>query len=182
MLSRQDFREILTSELISVTGGLFAGFLLALFTDQLLLIPGIFILIPGFLEMRGNISGSLSARLGSGLWVGALRPQLRKNRVLHGNLLASAVLVLAVSLVLGAVAYAASLLFFGINAPQLLAVALLAGIISNVIEIPLTAATTFWLFRRGHDPANIMGPYVTTTGDIISIVSLVAAIGIVGVL
>ncbi len=180
MLSKRDFREILTAELISVTGGLFAGFLLALFTNQLELVPGIFILIPGFLELRGNISGSLSARLGSGLYIGALKPRFRKNRVLNGNMLASAVLVVVVSVVLGLVAYLASWFFFGLYSPDLVLIGLLAGIISNVIEVPLTIFTTFWLFRRGHDPANIMGPYVTTTGDIISIVSLVMAIVLAG--
>lgn len=182
MLTSQDFREILTAELISITGGLFAGFLLASFTGQLQLIPGIFIFLPGFLEMRGNISGSLSARLGSGLWMGALKPRFRKNRVLNGNVLASTALVLAVSFVLGLVAYGASSAFFGVTEPKIILIAVVAGLISNAIEIPLTVAATFWLFRHGHDPNNIMGPYVTTTGDIISVLSLMAAIFAVGVL
>lgn len=175
----RDFREILTSEIISITGGLLAGTILAFATGQLALVPGLFILIPGFLEMRGNISGTLAARLGSGLWSGALKPRMHGNRILHGNLIADIFLAIAVSFVLGIVAYAASSIFFGITNIALIYVAVIAGILSNIIEIPATVFATFWLFKRGHDPDNIMGPYVTTIGDIISVIALLVAIAIV---
>jgi mgtE-like transporter len=174
--SQKDFREILTSEIISVTGGLAAGTMLAFFTDKLYLIPGLLILLPGFLEMRGNISGSLSARLSSGLLLGALNPKMKNEKVLWGNVLASFTLVLIVSFILGSVAYLASMYFFGISNPAIILIALIAGILSNLIEIPITIFACFWLFKKGHDPNNIMGPYVTTTGDIISILALMLAI------
>lgn len=172
---RKDFFEILTSEFVSITGGLAAGSMLALFISEIYLIPGLLILLPGFLEMRGNISGSLASRLSSGLFLNAFKPRLRRNRVLRSNLAASFALVLIVSLVLGVLAYAGSYFLFGVSSQKIILIAVLAGILSNLIEIPLTVVTTFWLFRRGHDPNNIMGPYVTTTGDIISVLSLLAA-------
>jgi len=52
----------------------------------------------------------------------------------------------------------------------------IAGIIVNAIEIPLTLFTTFYLFRKGHDPNNIMGPFITSTGDVTSIISLLIAL------
>ena len=69
----KDFKEILFSQSMAVIGGIIAGTLLALYTDKILLIPGMVILIPGFLEMRGNISGTLSARLSSGLFLGVFK-------------------------------------------------------------------------------------------------------------
>ena len=59
----KDFFEISVSELISVTGGIIAGIFLLGLIDKLSLIPGLLILLPGFLEMHGNISGSLTGRL-----------------------------------------------------------------------------------------------------------------------
>ncbi len=179
MKLRQDFWDIMSAEIISVTGGLVAGFLLAFSINKLELVPGLFILLPGFLEMRGNISGTLSGRLSSGLFVGALRPRFEKNKILHGNIIASMVLVIAVSLVLGTVAFLASSYIFHVADARIILIALIAGVLSNVIEVPLTIAATFWLFRRGHDPNNIMGPYVTTTGDIISLVALMLAVIVV---
>ncbi len=171
-----DFKEILGAEIISVTGGLFAGFLLASFVGKLSLIPGLLIFLPGFLEMKGNISGTLASRLSSGMFLGVVKPKFHRSRVLKGNVIASFLLVIILSLILGSIAYIASSFVLGVSAPQIILVALIAGIISNLIEIPLTVATTFWLFRKGHDPNNIMGPYVTTLGDIVSIVALLIGI------
>ena len=79
----EEFREIFFSEIISITGGLFAGTMLAVFVNKLFLIPGLLILLPGFLEMRGNISGSLAGRLSVDLHLKKLKPALKfKNNVL----------------------------------------------------------------------------------------------------
>jgi mgtE-like transporter len=175
----RNFREILTSQFVSITGGLIAGIALAVYTDKLLLIPGMLILIPGFLEMRGNISGSFASRLSSGLFLGVIKPEQKartNKKILRGNLLASFALAMIVSGVLGCIALGFNYFVLGIWTPTIIFIALIAGIIANAIEIPLTAFFTFYLFRKGHDPNNIMGPFITSTGDIISIVSLLFAL------
>ena len=176
---RGDFREILSAEIISVVGGLLAGTLLAFYTNRIELIPGLFILLPGFLEMMGNINGSLSARLSSGLIIGAVKPDFRSRRILRGNILASVLLSIFLSFILGSVAFIAIYAFFGILAYKIILIALAAGVLANMIQIPLTIGAVFWLFRHDHDPNNIMGPYITTTGDIISVASLIIAIVVI---
>lgn len=176
---RKDFTEILTVEIFAVIGGLAAGTMLAFYAGQIVLIPGILILIPGFLEMRGNISGTLSSRLTSGLYINAVKPHIKKNRILKGNVYAAILLVLVVAFCLGLVATLASYLILGLPDFRLIFIPVIAALISNAIEIPLTVATTFWLFRNGHDPNNIMGPYVTTMGDIVSTIALLIAIFLV---
>lgn len=175
----KDFREIMSTELISITGGIVAGLILTFATNKIEMVPGLLILLPGFLEMRGNISGSLASRLSAGLHVGALRPRYEKNRILHGNIVATFVLAIMISFFLGLMAFYVSLELFGISNVNIVYVAVIAGLLANFIEIPLTILTTFWLFRRGYDPNNIMGPYVTTTGDIISIVALLIALAVI---
>jgi mgtE-like transporter len=175
----KDFDEILTAEMASTAGGLVAGTLLAFITDKIELIPALLIFLPGFLEMRGNISGSLAARLSSGLFLGAERPRLRRNRILRGNVTAALSLALVVSVILGVVAFFANMAFFGVYDFRIVYIALIAGLLSNVVEVPIAVLTTFWLFRHGHDPNNIMGPYVTTTGDISSIIAIFIAIVII---
>jgi mgtE-like transporter len=175
----KDLKQVMFGELFSLTGGLVAGLLLALSLNEILLIPGLFIIIPGFMEMRGNIAGTMSARLGSGLWLRVVRPTWKRNRLLKGNMLGAIALTIVVSFFLGVVAWAASCFAFGINNPVLIAISVIAALISNFIELPFTAATTFWLYRRGVDPNNVMGPYITTIGDIVSVVSLLITIVIV---
>ncbi|MEM2916610.1 MAG: magnesium transporter [Candidatus Woesearchaeota archaeon] len=172
----REFEEIFVSEFVSVTGGILAGFLLAHATNRLEMIPGILILMPGFLEMRGNISGALAARLSTALHLGWLK---KHPGMLRSNIAAASILAITLSAFLGIVAYIGTLLFFRINYPKIIIVALVAGIISNFIMIPITTKTTLWLFKKGHDPDNIMGPYITTIGDILSVVSLLIGMMVV---
>ncbi len=175
----KNFKEILASQIVSVFGGLAAGTLLALYTGNLLLLPGMLVLLPGFLEMRGNISGSFASRLSSGLFLGVVKPDRMKTKLVRGNLLASFLLAVFVSFVLGLVAFLFSYAVLQAFVPEIILIALLAGIIANAIEIPLTLFATFYLFSKGHDPNNIMGPFITSTGDMTSIVSLLVAMVVV---
>ncbi len=172
----KNFRDMLSSEMISVIGGLAAGTVIAAFTNQLLLIPGMLILLPGFLEMRGNISGPFASRLSAGLFLGVIKPKKEVTRITKGNLAASFFLAIVVSLALGIIASVFNYLVLHVFTLKVILMPLVAGIIANAIEIPLTMSVTFYLFRRGHDPNNIMGPFVTTSGDITSIVSLLIAL------
>jgi len=175
-MKKEEFKEIFSSQLVSVFGGLLTGTILAVYTDKLLLIPGMLILIPGFLEMRGNISGSFASRLSSGLFLGVINPKHNNTKLIRGNLLASFFLAFVVSLSLGLIAFGFNYLILRILIPKIILIPLIAGIIVNAIEIPLTLFTTFYLFRKGHDPNNIMGPFITSTGDVTSIISLLIAL------
>ncbi len=175
----KEFKDIFAAEIISMTGGLLAGTLLAIYIDKILLIPGLFILLPGFLEMRGNISGALAARLGTALDLRKMPAIISKNGDIKQNILATFVEVLVVTLSLATVAYAITYFIFGTATLLIFLIAIIAALISNFIEVALTTYTTFWLFKKGHDPNDIMGPYVTTTGDIVSVASLLIAITIV---
>ncbi|MDP2908287.1 MAG: magnesium transporter [Nanoarchaeota archaeon] len=175
----KSFKEIFLSQIVSIIGGLIAGTILALYTDKLLLIPGMLILLPGFLEMRGNISGSFASRLSSGLFLGVINPNKVKTKIIRGNLLSSFLLAIIISFTLGLIAFLFNLLVFKIAVSKIILLPLIAGIIANAIEIPLTLVVTFYLFKKGHDPNNIIGPFVTSTGDITSIASLLIALVII---
>jgi len=171
-----NFREIFSSQIVSIVGGLIAGTILAVYTDKLLLIPGMLIILPGFLEMRGNISGSFASRLSSGLFLGVIKPDKVNTRTIKGNLLASFFLAIFVSLVLGLVAFSFNYLILKTLTLKIILLPLVAGVIANAIEIPLTLFATIYLFKKGHDPNNIMGPFITSTGDITSVLSLLIAL------
>ena len=175
----KNFKEILSSEVISVIGGLIAGTMLAVYTNKILLIPGLLIVLPGFLEMRGNISGSFAARLSSGLFLGVIKPDNAMTKAVRGNFIASFILVILISFVLGLMAFFFNFFMFHLVTPQIILIPVIAGIIANMIEISLTFFATMYLFRKGHDPNNIMGPFVTSTGDVTSILALLVALVII---
>ena len=168
-----DFREIFSAEIISITGGLLAGVMLSFIMDKIYLVPGLFILIPGFLEMRGSLGGSLASRISSGLFLGVVKPTFN-DRIVRSNMIATVSLIILTSFVLGTFAYIASIYFFGIDSVKIIFVSLIAGIISTIMT-PINVYTTLWLFRHGHDPNNIMGPYITTLGDVMSVAAFMVA-------
>lgn len=174
----RDFREILTAEFISVTGGIFGGLLLSFLISNLEAIPALLILLPGFLEMRGNIAGTLSARLGTDLHLKKISKTLKESSILKENLLATLFLAIFVSLIIGVFAYLVTYYLFGINKINIIFISLIASIFALVLEIPLTVITTFFLFKHGYDPDDIMGPYVTTIGDVFSILALIVTINV----
>ncbi|HSU72963.1 MAG TPA: magnesium transporter [Candidatus Binatia bacterium] len=174
----EEFKEMFTAELVSITGGIAAGTLLAFSTNKLELIPGLFILMPGFLALRGSIAASLAARISSALHRHHHSAEHENSSFGKQNVHASFLLAIVGSLVLGLVAYLGTRLAFHINAPALIFVAVMAAFISNIILVPITFLSTIWLYKHGYDPDNIMGPYITTIGDIISIVSLLIAVSI----
>ena len=173
------FKEIFTAQVVSVVGGLIAGTILAAYTDKIFLIPGMLILMPGFLEMRGNISGTLASRISSGLFLHIINPAHTKTKIIRANVIASFLLVILVTSFLGVVAFMFNYLFFDIFSAKIIFVSIVAGIITNLIEIPLSLFVTLYLFKKGHDPNNFMGPFVTSTGDISSIISLLIALAII---
>lgn len=173
------FKEIFLSQLVSITGGLIAGTMLAAYTGKLLLLPGMLIIIPGFLEMRGNISGSLASRITSGLFLGIVKPDNLKTKLIKGNLWASFLLALFVSAMLGFIAFIFNYIVLQVYTPEIIIIPILAGILANAVEIPLTIFVTLYLFKKGHDPNNIMGPFVTSTGDITSVIALLVTMGLI---
>lgn len=167
-----NFKDIFLSQLVSIFGGLISGTILAVYTDKVFLIPGMLILIPGLLEMRNSIDGSFASRISAGLFLHVINPKHTKTKIIKGNLIAEFILGIMISLVLGLVTFGFNYFILKIYLPKIIFIPIIAGIFANLIELPLTLFTTLFLFKHGHDPNNIMGPFVTSTGDVISVISL----------
>ena len=165
------FKEIGVSQTFSIIGGLTAGSLLAIYTDKILLIPGLFILLPGFLEMGNAISGSLSSRISS-----KLHQRKLTNKILIKNIIASFLLIILSSVILGGITYSLSRFIFHITDFNLVLIPIIAAIISGIILLPLTSKIVLWLYHHHDDPDNLIGASSTTLGDIINIGAILIAI------
>jgi len=172
----KNFREIFSAQLFAIIGGLIAGVVLAVYVDKIFLIPGMLIIIPGFMAMRGNISGTFASRISSGLFLGVINPYKLNKKIINGNIKGSFALAIIVSLALGLIAFAFNYIIMGVVTLKIILIPLLAGILSNFILNRVTLFSTIYLFKKGHDPNNIIGPFIATIGDITSIVSLLIVI------
>jgi cation transporter-like permease len=166
-------KEIIFSQTFSILGGLTAGSILAVYTNQILLIPGLFILLPGFLEMGNAISGSLSSRISSKLYQ---RKFTKSN--LTKNIIASFLLLILSSITLGAITYIISKFVFNLNNTDIILIPVIAAIISGIILLPLNSKIVLWLYHHHKDPDNLIGASSTTLGDIINISAILIAISI----
>ncbi|WP_435320028.1 magnesium transporter [Haloarchaeobius sp. TZWSO28] len=176
------YREAVPALAASVVGGLFAGVVLGGMRGELEAVQGLLVLVPALLATRGNVFGSLGARLSTGLHQGLLEPYVDlSNDRLRGAIAAALSNGIFVSL------FAATAVFVVLNLlsapvaplPTLLAIAVLAGLFSGIALTVAVVVVVFLGFRRGHNPDTLVGPLVTTTGDVFGVAFLLLAVRIV---
>jgi mgtE-like transporter len=169
MYAKEMVKQSLPLIIFCGLGAIVAGSTLSLMTELFYKIPGLIVVIPAIIAMRGNISTALGSRLGSAYHLGIIDSDDLWNDELKQNILGSLVLSFCVSIIIGILAYVTSL-FLGVapDALMLISIVLIAGVISGLILTLLTIVIIYLVFKRGYDPDNITGPALATFGDIIT--------------
>jgi len=173
------YREGLPALAASAVGGLLAGVVLGGMRAEFRAVPGLLALVPALLATRGNVYGSLGARLATGLHQGLVAPELRGADARLYRAVAAAILNGLLASGVAAVAAFLTLLALGKDvAPVwvLLAIALLAGLLSGIVLSVTVVAVVFAGYRRGYNPDTLVGPIVTTAGDIFGVAFLLLAV------
>ena len=91
----------LVALLLSALAASVAGMYLGSVRDVLDLLPGLMVLLPPSINMRGSISGVLASRLSSSMHLGEFEVDFGKLSVLGGNIRASFVATVLIAFVLG---------------------------------------------------------------------------------
>jgi len=165
----------------SVTATL-AGVLLAGITGTLARLPGLLVLVPAAIGMRGNIFGALGSRLSTTIHAGTFRVSRRIDNVVGQNLAAAAVLSLATAVALG-VATKVLAPVFGlssiISVADLIVVSTVGAILSSAVVLVVTLALAASSARYGWDLDNVNAPLVSAVGDVVTLPALFVASGLV---
>lgn len=171
-------KESIMALLISAIGGLIAGVILGNMTSFLEAFPGLMVLIPGAIGMRGNIFGALGSRLGSHLHIGLIRPKFEKSDVLTENILSSFILTIILSVFLAFLAKGLCILlnFESMSLLDFTLISMFAGIISSAIMLPITMFVSLKSFKHGWDPDNVSTPIIAAFGDLFTLPSIIIAI------
>jgi len=146
-----------------VSGGLLTGI-----KEFYYLLPGIFLIIPGLMELRGNISSNLAQRLGTALHLGVINWDDKFNDEAKENIKAAILSTVINSTALGIGAYIITILI-GYKALSLVAfvfIAVTTAMLSSTIQIFVTLYTALYTHKKGYDPDNIVIPLVTSLNDI----------------
>lgn len=188
MSVRREFWEIYREALpvlgVALLGGLFAGLVLEQIIESVERFPGLLVMVPVFLATRGNVYGALGGRIASGLHQGLIEPRFKRDSRLLNAILASFVNGIGISVVIGVITWLA-LFALGRESAllvELVAIMLIAGVLTSGVMIVGLLLLIFAGFRYGYDPDNLVGPIVTTLGDIFGMLFLLLSVTLVGVL
>jgi mgtE-like transporter len=178
--SLRDLGEILPALALASVGALAAGALLGAMVPYLEQAPGVLVMVPGLMALRGNINGAMGARLGSAVHLGLLDPEDPLGPVARANVFASLGLSLAVGAVVGALGWLSSTVagLPTIALGRLTLIGALTGVLSGLALAMVTLAIVLTATVRGVDPDNVTGPLLTVVGDVITIGILFAVLGV----
>ncbi|MEX2421904.1 MAG: magnesium transporter [Actinomycetota bacterium] len=174
---RRTRRQGLVALVLSTLAAFAAGLTLSAITGTLEELPGLLILIPAAVGMRGVISGATGARLGTSIATGLFEVSWRRGGVLRHNAIVGFVLTLASSLYIAALARLAAVAFNepSIPLPDLVTISVVGGAIGAVLVLVATIGLAVVSFRRGYDLDVVGTPVITAVGDMVTLPALFLA-------
>jgi mgtE-like transporter len=170
-------RQGLVALVLSTAAGFVAGLILAHLTDTLASLPGLLILIPAAVGMKGTIFGAIGARLGTASAAGILTIDLRPGGVLRRNVQVAILTTFSSSLWLAVLARAAGALTGqpSISIWDLLTISVIGGAIGSVLILAITVMLSAASTRLGWDLDSVSTPMVTALGDMTTLPCLFLA-------
>src|SRR3954452_20168900 len=171
-------RQGLAALLVSSGGDLLAGLTLGAITGTLADLPGLLVLVPAAIGMRGNVFGALGSRFGTSIHAGTFSLSRRAETVVGQNIIAAMALSLSISFALAVLAKAVSIGFglpHTISIAYFIVISIVGGVISSVFVLLLTIGVAAGSVRFGWDMDNVAAPLVTAAGDMVTLPSLFLA-------
>lgn len=183
--TKKIIRQVLPILLLTGLFNLGAGSLLGGMEEQMgKYLAGTLVMVPPLMALKGNITGTLASRLGSGLHQGLIDSGNILNKEVKTNVYAAITLSIITAITIGTLSTLITVLFtetvFTLSLlAQLISVAVIAATLSVILLSLISVAVSILSYRRGWDPDNITSPVLTTLGDILSIGSLYVALMVV---
>jgi mgtE-like transporter len=173
-----DARRGLAALVASSAGDVVTGLTLGVFTHRLEALPGLLLLVPAAVGMRGNIFGALGSRLGTAIHAGLFSLSRRRDTLVGQNVAASLVLSLSTSLALALLAKAVAVTFgveHSISVVDFVVISVVGGVVSSVLVLAITLGVAVVATRRDWDMDHVAAPVVTTAGDMVTLPALFLA-------
>lgn len=174
---QRTLRQGLVALALSTLAGFVAGLTLAHITGTLQELPGLIVLIPAAVGMKGTIFGAIGARLGTANVAGLLEPTLRPGGVLQRNVYVAVVTTFSSALWLAVLSWLASAAFGepSISLWRLATISIVGGALGSALILMITLTLSVLSYRRGWDLDSVSTPMVTALGDMTTLPSLFLA-------
>lgn len=168
------------NSVVSLGAGAFLGSIVDTFETY----PGLLVLVPAAIGLRGNIFGAMGNRLSTSIHAGTFSWSLRYKAVLGQNVTASVVLTLALSLLLAVVAktMATGLGMEGtIGLLEMAVVSIVGGVLGSAFAMAATLGLTGSAVRYDWDLDNVNAPLVSSVGEVLTLPALYVGTFLVGI-
>jgi mgtE-like transporter len=166
--SRQSLVALLFNSSTSFVAGVVLGSIVGVFEG----LPGLLVMVPAAIGLRGNISTAFGNRLSTSIHMGEFRMTMARGSVLRQNLEASFVLSAGMSVILAFIAHvgAVAVGIHGVAPVETLAlVSITASLLSSLVVHTLTVGLAHMSVRRSWDLDNVIAPIDSTFGDVVTL-------------
>jgi mgtE-like transporter len=177
-------RQSLVALGLNSSTSLVAGAFLGSITGTLAEYPGLLVLVPAAIGMRGNIFGGFGNRMSSAIHTGTFSLSARRDTVLGQNVLAVGILTLGISLIAAIVAKAIAVglgLEGTVGLLDLSTISIVGGVLGSAVVLGATLLLTAGAVRNEWDLDNVNAPLVSTLGDVLTLPALWAATLLLGI-
>ena len=178
------YRDSFVALVLSAITSLVAGVTLATTTDTLEELPGLLLLVPAALAVKGNVFGALGSRLGTSIHAGTFRLSPRLDSAVGQNIVAAMLLSLVISVVIAVMAKGVAIVFAvspTMSLADFIVVSTVGGILASVFMLAITLLLANGSGRYGWDLDNVVSPLVTAASDLMSLPALILAAQLAGV-
>jgi mgtE-like transporter len=174
---QRTLRQGLVALALSTVAGFIAGLTLSGIGGTLQKLPGLLVLIPAAVGMRGTIFGAIGARLGTTNAAGTFEANANKDGVLYQNAYVAVVTSLGSALWLAVLSRLMSAAFGlpSISVWSLVVISVVGGTLGSVFILMVTVGLSVLSYRRGWDLDSVSTPMVTALGDMVTIPTLFLA-------
>jgi len=172
--ARQSFVALFFNSSTSFVAGAVLGSLIGTFND----LPGLLVMIPAAIGLRGNVFGSMGNRLSTAIHTGTFRASFRKESVLRQNVTASLSLTIVLSFLLALLTKIVAVSFGisnSIGVLDMAVISVLGGMLASLVVGASTVVLAVLSVRREWDLDNLVAPTTATLGDVVTIPSLFLA-------
>ena len=176
-------RQTLLAQSFNSSTSFVAGAFLGSITDTLKQYPGLLVLVPAAIGLRGNIFGAFGNRISTTIHSGTFRLSARRETVLGQNILASMVLTVGASSLLALAAKALAVATgaqHSIGVFDLTTISIVGGVLGSIVVLGLTLGVTAGAVRYGWDLDNVSAPLVGVLGDVLTLPALYLATFLIG--
>jgi len=178
--ARQGLVALSLNSLTSLVAGAFLGSI----THTLQEYPGLLVLVPAAIGMRGNIFGGFGNRISTTIHAGTFSLSARRDTILGQNVLGAGILTLGIAALAALVAKAIAV---GLDLPgtigvlDLVTVSVVGGALASLVVLGASLLLARGAVTYGWDLDNVNAPIVSTLGDVLTLPALWLATFLLGI-